>query len=52
MPRSVWAASGGRRAQVAELARAGMAVVWRGCLLKRIRIRNMRNVMAIRAAAG
>ena len=39
------AASGGRRAQVAELARAGMAVGLAGLLLKRIRIRNMRNVM-------
>ncbi len=52
MSRSIWRSFGGRRAQVAELARAGMAVGLGGCLLKRIRIRNMRNVMVHPAAAG
>lgn len=39
------AASGGRRAQVAELARAGMAVGLAGLFIEAHRIRNMRNVM-------
>lgn len=41
------AASGGRRAQVTELARAGMAVVWRVYSLKHIRIQPMRNVTVL-----
>ncbi len=34
MPRSIGAASGGRRAQVAELARAGMAVGLAGLFIE------------------
>lgn len=42
------AASSGRRAQVTELARAGMATAWQACSSKRIRTRNMRNATARR----
>ena len=46
------AASGGRRAQVAELARAGMAVGPPACSSKRTRIRKRQVRRPVRAAVG